>query len=285
MKKAPDPRQTSFSIMKREGPAPLLIPPVIQQALEEGAALYLSSSAGKDSQALGGALRAAHKQYGWSGPVFAVHADLGRAEWPQTKAHCQKLADAWGVPLIVVSRPQGDLVQEIEDRMHKLAGEKPHWPSAQNRYCTSDQKRGQIDKVLRAPHWPSATNRYCTSHHKQNQIDKVYRAHRVVISAEGIRAEESPARARKQAMGIRVAITSQRLKDMAPEEALRERTGKERAAFTWYPLFHWTIEDVWAACGTSSADLARRQELYRAGAEEEALDGPSIRRISSETLV
>jgi 3'-phosphoadenosine 5'-phosphosulfate sulfotransferase (PAPS reductase)/FAD synthetase len=259
----------------QEGPAPLLIPPVIRRALEEGAALSLSISGGKDGEAMGNRLVAAHREHGWPGPLFAIHADLGRAEWPQTRAHCQHLADRWDVPLIVVQRPQGDLVQEIEDRMHKLAGEKPHWPSSANRYCTSDQKRGQIDKVLRAPHWPDSKNRYCTSHHKQNQIDKSLRAHRVVISAEGIRAQESPVRARKQAVTIRQAITSKALRDMTPEQALHVFGGYEkgRLALTWYPIFDWSTEDVWAACGTSSAELQRRRSLYHAGHKEEALAG------------
>lgn len=252
---------------------PLIIPEVIARALEGGAALALSLSGGKDSQALLNVLVEASRAHQWPGRIFAIHADLGRAEWKETLPFCEKLCEGLDIPFQVVRRPQGDLVQEIEDRMVKLGGEKPHWPSSQNRYCTSDQKRGQIDKALRAPHWPSSTNRYCTSHHKSNQADKAYREHLVVISAEGIRAQEGHERKKKVPVHLRKSITAKPLLGKSVDDALTVRGEKQRVAINWYPLFDWDIEDVWNACGTSGADLARRRELCKAGREAEALDG------------
>lgn len=46
------------------------------------------------------------------------------------------------------------------------------------------------------------------------------------------------------------------------------------------PIFDWSLDDVWEACGTSAADVDRRRKLYERGEEEnsealkaQALDG------------
>lgn len=235
----------------------ITIPEPIHEALQDGAALAISISGGKDSQAMLYAVVQEWQRQQWTGEVFAIHAHLGRMEWPQTMAHCEAICAEVGVPLTVVSRPQGDLLQEMWDRLEKLRGtNKPPFPSAQNRYCTSDQKRNQIDKVLRAAPFPDSKNRYCTSHHKTNQIDKALRKHQVIISAEGIRADESPARAKR------------------PEWERREQIcTRDRTAYTWRPLLHWTEADVWATIGTSLDDVQQRRDLYRRGDMDAAFDG------------
>ncbi len=235
----------------------ITLPTEIQSALEAGATLAISISGGKDSQAMLNALTAARLVYGWPGPVFAIHAHLGRMEWPQSLAHCEKICSDAGVSLTVVSRPQGDLLQEMQERMEKLRGTgKPSFSSATNRYCTSDQKRNQIDRLLRAAPFPDSKNRYCTSHHKTNQIDKALRPHQVIISAEGLRAAESPARAKRPAWEHREQICT-----------------KQRTAYTWRPILHWDENDVWAAMDTTRDDLFRRQDLYRQGRHDEAFVG------------
>jgi 3'-phosphoadenosine 5'-phosphosulfate sulfotransferase (PAPS reductase)/FAD synthetase len=275
------------------------IPPAITEMLSRGGSMAVSISGGKDSQAMLYSIARLHREHGWTGEIFAVHAHLGRAEWPQTLEHCQRIANAAGVGLIVLRRPQGDLVEEIRTRMEALRGTgKPHWPDAGNRYCTSDQKRGQIDKVLRAPHWPSAANRYCTSHQKTNQIDKVLRspwptatqryctadqkrdqivkAHRkyeLVIAAQGMRAEESPRRAKMTAVTVAARVTAKALTELTSEQALDAKTDGQRLALDWLPLHEWTEADVWEACGTTLGDVNRRRELYKSGRHEEALHG------------
>jgi 3'-phosphoadenosine 5'-phosphosulfate sulfotransferase (PAPS reductase)/FAD synthetase len=282
---------------------PIALPPVISQALDAGATLAISISGGKDSQALLAALVAERAQRGWAGPIMAIHADLGRMEWPQTAGHCERITREAGLELVVVRRPQGDLLQEMQDRMEKLRDTgKPHWPSAEARYCTSDQKRSQIDKALRAPHWPDAQNRYCTSHQKANQIDKVLRqtskspwpsatqryctadqkrdqllkVHRrydLVVSAMGLRAGESPARARREVVAVQKRITATALRDLSPEEALERQSEGQRVALDWCPLLDWSEADVWEACGTSIEELAERRKLWQMGWEEEAVEG------------
>lgn len=250
------------------------LPPAIVEILRRGGSLAVSISGGKDSQAMLYSLVRLHREQGYGGSIYAVHAHLGRAEWPQTLGHCRRIAAEAGVELVVVSRPQGDLLAEMRQRMAALAGTgKPHWPDARNRYCTADQKRGQIDRVLRAPHWPDARNRWCTAHQKQNQIDREHRRHGLVVSAMGIRAEESPARARRAAVSVRASITTARLKGAGVDGALSDLRDGERLALDWLPLHGWTEADVWEACGTTLDDVNRRRELYRAGRHEEALWG------------
>ncbi|HEY1015323.1 MAG TPA: phosphoadenosine phosphosulfate reductase family protein [Herpetosiphonaceae bacterium] len=225
------------------------LPDDVRAVLAAGAALVVSISGGKDSQALLAALATAHREYSWPGPLVAVHAHLGRAEWPQTMEHCRRICAGAGVPLEIVERSTGgDLVDRWRERMHALAGTgKPFWSSAQQRYCTSDMKRGPINNLLR---------RY-----------------KLVVSAEGVRADESPNRARKPVAQIRTEITAAGLCARPVAESLAYRSFAQRLALTWYPLHDWSEADVWEACGTSLADLERRRALHAGGMEFHALDG------------
>lgn len=52
------------------------MPKEIESQLQEGAALALSISEGKDSQALVRACVRHYQSKGYTGPLFAIHADL-----------------------------------------------------------------------------------------------------------------------------------------------------------------------------------------------------------------
>lgn len=251
------------------------VPPVIDVALNSGAMLAVSISGGKDSQAMARQLQNLCTGRGHTA-VFAIHMDLGRAEWKQTPGVVEDIAAENGFELITVRRPQGDLVHEIQDRMEKLRGTgKPFWPSASSRYCTADQKRSQADRV--------------------------YRQYELIISAEGSRAQESTKRRGDPVVGIRKQITAKPFHDMDVDNALavwldvkalleannhdaiRKRyssfvyyisnPASMRLALTWYPIHDWSVDDVWVGCGTSTRDLRRRRILYKDGHENEALDG------------
>lgn len=145
------------------------LPSEILAELEAGAALAVSISGGKDSLAMLSALTREHRERGWPGRLVAVHADLGRFEWGETPAVVREHAARFGVELVVVRRERGDLLDRIKERFEKIGKDKPFWPSSAARYCTSDSKRGPIEKYLR------------TFDH--------------VVSAVGIRAQESAHRA------------------------------------------------------------------------------------------
>lgn len=178
--------------------------------LRGGAALVLSVSGGKDSDAMSHHLLDLRQREGWAGPVFMVHADLGRAEWHSTPAYVQDLATRTGVELHVVQwrdGVMGDLIDRIWQRYH-ADPTRPCWPSSAARYCTSDLKRGPISVWIRNT-FPSGT----------------------VVCAMGLRADESPARAKKQVVSVREDCTSKQ---------------KGRLVIDWLPIHTWTEADVWA---------------------------------------
>lgn len=145
-----------------------------------------------------------------------------------------------GLELVVVSRPKGDLLERMKSEMRRTAPEgKPFWPTATKRYCTAEAKRDQLVKVHR-------------------------RLGGVVIAAQGIRAEESPRRAKAQVVTVERRATSKRIRDLSPAEALAERKPEERLVLNWLPIFGVLIADVWAACDTSVFELEQRRALYRA---------------------
>jgi hypothetical protein len=54
------------------------------------------------------------------------------------------------------------------------------------------------------------------------------------------------------------------------DEGTETCSGKlPRLALTLYPLFFWTLDDVWMACGTNQKDLDERRVLYAQGIEQQ----------------
>lgn len=175
--------------------------------LRDGAVLVLSVSGGKDSDAMSHHLLDLRQAEGWPGNVLMVHADLGaRVEWQQTPDYVHDLARRKGVPLHVVRWTHGDLIDRIWQRYHSDPS-RPCWPSSQMRYCTSDLKRGPISRFLRQT-FPSGD----------------------VVCAMGLRAEESPARARRETCTLR--------KDSSAPT-------KGRFVYDWLPIHDWKEADVW----------------------------------------
>jgi 3'-phosphoadenosine 5'-phosphosulfate sulfotransferase (PAPS reductase)/FAD synthetase len=177
------------------------------QLLRAGAALVLSVSGGKDSDAMCHHLLQRRQTEGWSGDVVMIHANLGaRVEWQQTPDYIQNLAQRKGVPLHVVRWTHGDLIDRIWQRYYKDPS-RPCWPSAQMRYCTADLKRGPISRELRRL-FPSGK----------------------VICAMGLRAQESQTRARRPTFSLRTDSS-------APT--------KGRFVYDWLPIHYWSETDVW----------------------------------------
>lgn len=174
--------------------------------LRDGAALVLSVSGGKDSDAMCHHLLERRQAEGWSGDVAMVHADLGRAEWHSTTAYVHDLAQRKDVPLHIVRWTHGDLIDRIWQRYYADPS-RPCWPSSKVRYCTSDLKRAPISRWIR--------NTYSTGK---------------IICAMGLRAEESSARAKKPAASVREDCTAPTL---------------HRLTLNWLPIHDWSETDVW----------------------------------------
>jgi 3'-phosphoadenosine 5'-phosphosulfate sulfotransferase (PAPS reductase)/FAD synthetase len=119
--------------------------------LGDHSGIAISISGGKDSQTIIGVIMQMVKEQGYGGPVVAIHADTG-AEWPQSLGHCELLCRHYGIPF-EVAVPFRALPDHIERRCKMMAEQtpvgKPGWPSPAQRYCTSDCKRGPIQKAVR----------------------------------------------------------------------------------------------------------------------------------------
>jgi 3'-phosphoadenosine 5'-phosphosulfate sulfotransferase (PAPS reductase)/FAD synthetase len=138
--------------------------------------------------------------------VILVHCDLGRVEWKGTKELAQAHALHYGLRFEVVKRDQ-DLLDHIEAR--------GMFPDSQARYCTSDHKRSQVYKLF--TRITSERRRW------QNRLAPVK-----ILNVMGIRAEESPARAKRLPF-YRDGMAS---------------NGK-RHVDQWLPIFDWKLAQVW----------------------------------------
>ena len=109
------------------------IPDIIAAAIRRGAAVAVSTSGGKDSQAMGRVLSRMRHEQKWPGSFFAIHADVGQPfDWPWTIPLCERNAQSFGRPLYVVRRTDGlTLVDVIWRRVLKTAGANV----AQQKYC------------------------------------------------------------------------------------------------------------------------------------------------------
>ncbi len=174
--------------------------------LRLGAALVLSVSGGKDSDAMCDYLLEQRAAKGWTGDVAMVHADLGRAEWHTTTDYVHDLARRKSVSLHIVRWAHGDLIDRIWQRYYADPS-RPCWPSSKVRYCTSDLKRAPISRWIRSA-YPTGK----------------------VICAMGLRAEESSARAKKPSASVRADCTAPTL---------------NRLTLNWLPIHNWSETDVW----------------------------------------
>jgi 3'-phosphoadenosine 5'-phosphosulfate sulfotransferase (PAPS reductase)/FAD synthetase len=166
--------------------------------------ILINSSAGKDSQAMLDYVAALAGAQGVTDRLHVVHCDLGRVEWAGTRDLAERQAAHYRIPFHVVRRAQGDLLEQVEAR--------GMWPSPKQRYCTSDHKRGQVARLL-------------TWFGQQHRAAGPVR----ILNCLGLRAEESPARAKKVEL----------------ERDARQTNGR-RIVDTWLPIHDWTTAQVWA---------------------------------------
>lgn len=151
----------------------------VSRLVNEGALFVANHSGGKDSQALLINLleMIPAKQ------LIVVHASLGAMEWPGALELAERQANDAELPFMVAkaNKTLFDMVQ----RRFATRPEVPSWPSASTRQCTSDLKRGPIQREVR---------RYA----KANGF-------KTIVNCLGLRAAESPSRSKRKTfsrMGI-----------------------------------------------------------------------------------
>lgn len=153
--------------------------------------LVVNFSGGKDSSAMLAYVMENYNRY----KVSAVFADTG---WEHDDAiqWSESIVSRFNLPLHVVRNPNKDFFSMVRNR--------GKFPSPEQRQCTSDLKRGPIQTWIR-----------------RNCADKT------IVNCMGLRAEESPARAKRLALSRDKTMTN----------------GK-RTVWNWLPIHHWTEVEV-----------------------------------------
>jgi len=168
--------------------------------------VIINSSAGKDSLAAIWKIRilAGIQDY----PVEKIvvsHQCLGRMEWPGTKELATKQAEHFGMKIYYSERRtaagENETILDYARRREK-------WPSNKQRWCTSDFKRGPGARVVTK----------LTKGMGKCKILYVF----------GFRAEESPARSKKEMLTRNKRLTTQK-----------------REVWEYLPIHHWPTERVW----------------------------------------
>ncbi len=169
----------------------------VDDLIERGALFVINHSAGKDSQAMTIMLRRVVP----ARQLLVVHADLGEVEWDGNIDHIRKTIG--DIAFETCRNPNKTLLEMVERR--------GMWPSPGQRQCTSDLKRGPIERTIR---------RYLKAHPEFGGL---------VVNCMGIRAEESTARSK--------------------QKPFRFHAGNSKAGREWYdwlPIFDMSKEDVFA---------------------------------------
>lgn len=166
------------------------------QLVQRGALVVVNHSGGKDSQAMLLKIRALVP----AEQILVVHAHLPEVEWAGTEEHARYSA---GELPFVVTRSRKTFFEMVNHR--------GNWPSPQLRQCTSDLKRGPIERAVR-------------------QWVKAHNLPGLVLNCMGMRAEESSKRAKLQPLKQR------------PDKATA--SGAIREWWDWLPIHHYTVGEV-----------------------------------------
>lgn len=209
--------------------------PEIDRLLTNNAPVAIGVSGGKDSTAVAFATIEHLDKIGHTGPRVLVHADLGATEWKDSLPVCQRLAERLGTELMIVRRPQGDMMERWEQR----------WADNLDRYLS-------LACVKLILPWSTPAMRFCTAELKVDQICRALSRRfpgQTIINATGIRRQESTERAK--------APVSK------PQKKLASTTRKTKG-FDWHPIIDWQIEDVWNIM--AARDFARHEAYSVYGA-------------------
>lgn len=163
----------------------------LQEMVEAGAIFYVSHSGGKDSQAMYNYLI----QILPPEQICVVHSDLGEMEHDGVKDHIRETINH---PLNVVKAGK-TFFEMVEHRQM--------FPAPAYRQCTSDLKRGPIQKFTRN--------------------DMKLKGKLLGVNCMGLRAQESSARAKKKTWVLNKALS---------------RAGRE--VYDWLPIHCWSETEV-----------------------------------------
>lgn len=209
----------------------LAVPEEIRALLASGAPVGVGVSGGKDSQAVALRVYEHLDNIGHTGPRLLIHSDLGRIEWRDSLPVCERLARRLDTELVVVRRGAGDLIDRFETR----------WENNLRRYL-------ELSSVKLILPWATPGMRFCTSELKSQILSRALLAKfpgQQIVSVTGIRAQESPARAKTP---------------VAAPQARLSRKGI--VGWDWRPIHQWSTEDVFSYIGARGETLHAAYVTY-----------------------
>lgn len=169
---------------RRQIPIPAInITPEVIDLIRKNAPVAIGVSGGKDSQAAAIATVTCLRSMGHLGPIILIHADLGVIEWKDSLRVCQDLASHLNLELVIVRRNAGDMLDRWRSR----------WQSSVDRYET-------LRTITLVLPWSTPGMRFCTSEMKTHIIQAYLKKRwpgQTILNVTGVRAEESPSRAKK----------------------------------------------------------------------------------------
>lgn len=158
----------------------------INELIEQNALFVINHSGGKDSQAMFLKLRDMVP----ASQILIIHVDLPGADWAGTWDHVVDTTAPF-VPmktravktfLEMVQTSHDKLVRQVADPDHDRVDMVSAWPSPSQRQCTSDLKRGPIEREIR---------RHLKAHPQYNGL---------IVNCMGMRAQESTSRSKLETL-------------------------------------------------------------------------------------
>lgn len=191
--------------------------PIIDKAILESAVFSIAVSGGKDSTVAALSVNEYLDLKGHKGPRILIHSDLGSVEWKNSIVICDKLAKRMNMPLIVVKRQAGGMMERWEGR----------WQNNVQRYTN-------LSCVKLILPWSTPSMRFCTSELKTSiiarELVRRFRG-RLVVTVLGIRREESPGRSKAPVIKV--------------NKLLARKDGTQ--GIDWNPIIDMTTEQVFSA--------------------------------------
>jgi 3'-phosphoadenosine 5'-phosphosulfate sulfotransferase (PAPS reductase)/FAD synthetase len=177
-----------------------MIPIDVQLLIDAGALFVVNHSGGKDSQAMFHYIHAHVPR----NQIVVVHALLPEVEWDGVEEHVRNTT--LGIP-VHTCQSRRTLLQMIEER--------GMFPSPSQRQCTSDLKRGPIERTVRA---------LVEVRRKAQEIGAD-----LIVNCMGMRAEESSSRAKLNTFKY---------------NGRNSKAGREW--WDWLPIHDWSVGRVFA---------------------------------------
>jgi 3'-phosphoadenosine 5'-phosphosulfate sulfotransferase (PAPS reductase)/FAD synthetase len=205
--------------------------------------IIVNTSGGKDSQCQMGVIVEMAKKQGCLDKVIAVHADLGRMEHTGTMELAREQAEAYGLPFIVVTRKQGDILDNVmqkhesivkRDKRDKNGEIQVAWPDKDNSWCTSEHKTAQVMKLVTKLVDEFSIKTWGRKFHRGSDMPRKVR----ILSCLGLRSEESGPRSKRLAKMI--ADNGHAIR---PNH--KGHSNGKRSVDEWFPIESWTTKQVW----------------------------------------